>query len=226
MKTPNIISSITVLIILLTIACKRDPKTVPNKGTILAPQNLLDYAYFKVGTWWVYKDSITNKRDSLYVTSASRGTYIITEKDNVGYTGTFEFFSTRYQDTIGKNYIHSFDGTWVDNNGRGSVFWYGEIPGYYQGTGLLMTNKFVKNDITYGKSDGIKGEDLTCMGAIDSISTMFGVYKNIVRFDDTYQFAEWKNRTQVYIGKSIGIVKKVLLDSNHVWILEKYNIIQ
>ncbi|MBL7891407.1 MAG: hypothetical protein JNL63_02155 [Bacteroidia bacterium] len=77
-----------------------------------------------------------------------------------------------------------------------------------------------------GGGDGINSETLTCYGTFDSIIIQSGGYKSVVRFDDTYQYAERKNRTQVYIAKNIGIVKKVLLDSNHTWLLEKYNIVQ
>ena len=48
----------------LAAACRRDP---PEPAAIALPAELAAYAKFQPGTWWVYQDSATAVRDSVWV---------------------------------------------------------------------------------------------------------------------------------------------------------------
>ena len=62
-----------VLIVALFSFCKKDNKTEPAaqnirpEKTIYVSNELKEWAYFNIGSYWIYKDSINNTLDSVYV---------------------------------------------------------------------------------------------------------------------------------------------------------------
>ncbi len=56
-------------------SCKKDEDTPPVVRTdVLVSSSLKDWGYFKKGSYWIYKDSIDNSLDSVYVTSITVST--------------------------------------------------------------------------------------------------------------------------------------------------------
>lgn len=67
-------TGIILLLALLAWQCRKDEKPVTP-----LPAGLKAYAYFQPGTYWIYQDSATGRRDSVWVTSAR--TWVHTTKD-------------------------------------------------------------------------------------------------------------------------------------------------
>ena len=60
----------SLLLLLQAVSCKRpdDKKLDCNNNTMQLPQMAKDYFLFKDGSYWVYKNTITQQQDSFYVT--------------------------------------------------------------------------------------------------------------------------------------------------------------
>lgn len=204
---------------------KKDP--APDQGFSAAPQpDLYAYAYFKVGTYWVYQDSITGILDSLYVTYANKGTYTNGDAEvaNGFYRGTFSWFKC---DAI-SSYDHYKYENWMDqsyevNNNIPRVFREKyEMPGSKANSGL------------------------TIHLAVVPLGTELYIYPDKVIFERFYSVfpvlnqtfsatEKWINKSSIidneqntnyYIAKNIGIVRREQLDSNRTWNLIRYHIIQ
>ncbi|MBK6521652.1 MAG: hypothetical protein IPG08_04605 [Sphingobacteriaceae bacterium] len=56
-------------------SCKKEEDPAPIVRTdVLVSSSLKDWGYFKKGSYWIYKDSIDNSIDSVYVTSITVST--------------------------------------------------------------------------------------------------------------------------------------------------------
>ncbi len=71
--------------VLAFVSCKKNPVTEPlknvSRGTRRVSHYPIDattrsYSYFKPGTYWIYKDSLSGYTDSVYVTHLDQGTSI------------------------------------------------------------------------------------------------------------------------------------------------------
>lgn len=212
------------------LSCRKDPKPTGGSGTnygfVPVPQNLMDYAYFKPGTWWVYQDSVSGKIDSVYVSSSSTGYDTIDANDNLGYTGIFGWFNLRYYNSYGfyyNQYCHTSYGT---NTPRVPVYFYKASSQYNSTQGILMTSRFVVGDYIYVSGSNSQQGILRCEGTFDSLWILNNKFINVVTFYNSVQKVEKDNRTITFFAKNIGLIKKQLLDSNQNWQLIKYNIVQ
>jgi len=52
------------------------------------------------------------------------------------------------------------------------------------------------------------------------------IFNDIEQWYDSYNGTEYHIATNFFISKHVGIVKKMLLDSNKTWNLIRYNIVQ
>lgn len=219
----------TLVISFLIISCHKDSypsSVVPNKGVVPVPQNLMDYAFFKPGTWWVYQDSVSSKYDSLYVTTASSGWDTIKASAGLGYTGIFGWFSLKYYNSHGFYYDQYCHSSYGVNAPRIPVYFDKAGPQYYSTQGVLMTSSFLNGDKIFVTGSSNQQGYLMCEGVTDSVMVKSTTYKNTVRFYNSVQIVEKDNRTMTYFAKNIGIIKKQLLDSNQNWQLARYNIVQ
>jgi hypothetical protein len=68
------------LITLLIFACKKEDETPVSQSKTVMPvtQSIKDWGYFKKGSYWIFKDSLTSAIDSVYVTAVSIGTQTTT----------------------------------------------------------------------------------------------------------------------------------------------------
>lgn len=217
--------------VLFLISCRKDPNATGGSGTnygvMPIPQNLMDYSYFKPGTWWVYVDSISGQRDSLYVSSASQGYDTIKESAGYGYTGIFGWFNLRYYNSYGYYYEQYCHASYGIVSGKTPVFLHKNGIQYSSPEGTLLFSQFAPGvGAAYGHGDGQNSEAIYCQGTADSIIIAGTIFYNTVCFYNTWQPAERYNKTTTCLAKKIGVVKKHLLDSNQNWQLIKYNIVQ
>lgn len=206
--------------------CKeKQPEPDPGFGE---PVNtdLYAYAYFKPGTYWVYEDSISGILDSMYVTSADKGSYTNGDAEVAQgyYRGTFNWFKC---DMI-SSYDHYKYENWMDQS--------------YEVNGSAPTVNKVRLQMPNSGTSG----GTTINTAIIPVGNTLYVHLDHVVYQKYYStfsvktqtFSEtqkWYNYnsncdddqdTYYYISKNIGIVRREQTDSNRTWNLIRYNIIQ
>ena len=210
--------------VLLFAACKKDPPPPPSYTITLSPV-LRDYGYFRPGTYWIYEDSASHVLDSVYVTSASIGNTVITKQQNLGYTGTFGYFKEQYQSTYRPETGNIYVDMQTSKQSPGAALWHDKtVGGVYVGQNILMTDIF-----NYGYTVVAPHEPngaLTFMGGIDTLKVLGKSYFRVVEEYNKQNILENNNRTNVYLARYIGVIRKELLDSNKVWNLKRYNIVQ
>lgn len=204
---------------------KKQPE--PDKGFNQAVNtDLYAYAYFKPGTYWVYEDTLSGILDSVYVTFANNGTYTNGDAEVAQgyYRGTFSWFRC---DMI-SSYDHYKYVNWMDQSY--------EVNG---GSPRVFREKYImpSSGSNYGK---------TIHMAVAPIGKEFFIYPDKVVFENLYSnfyvlnqnfnsTGKWFNKhsiidyeqdTYYYIAKNTGIVRREQVDSNRVWNLIRYNIVQ
>jgi hypothetical protein len=227
MKRIVLFISLAVALLTLSVACHKD-EPVKNPGTGDGDkhfsQTTLDYCYFKPGSWWVYVDSASQVRDSVYVTYSTLNNDTVTEQDNLGYTGIFERFQVNmeatYLDFKQEQYSHmayfrySPPGLELAKYGRYHV-------GYASGEEVLFVTKF-QNGYTGGDIPGL----YTSLGFYDSLKIGNSWYKNVAPFYNDENEAEYLSKTYMYFAKNIGLIQKEIIDSLQKWQLVSYHIEQ
>lgn len=226
------------------LSCTRDKKIKPDYSDYIQPINLADYCFFRQGSYWVYQDSISGSIDCTYVSAANVVTYTINESDGKDYTGTFHYYNMITKDGIGDErqyevYDEEAAQTARCCNGRYKceTHWNrparlidtmgNYAPGIYFGSYTHMFNVF--NNGTTGGT-GV-GEQCTSRGKMDQLTVDANIFNNIVVFDHSINYSDpnWITHTYRYkdfISKYIGIVKRIETDSNQVWLLKRYRVIQ
>jgi hypothetical protein len=208
-------------------SCKKDAKTEPDTG-FNTPVNtdLYAYAYFKPGTYWIYQDSISGILDSVYITSANKGTYTNGDAEVAQgyYRGTFSWFKCE----MISSYDHYKYQNWMDQS--------------YEVTSNTPIVKRVKIQMPNSGTSG----GTTINLAIVPVGKILYVQLDHVLYETFYSNFNVKNinflftqkwynfnsncdddqNTYYYIAKNVGIIRREQLDSNRTWNLIRYNIIQ
>jgi hypothetical protein len=205
-------------------ACKKDPdcNTQPPSPSYTF-QDLVAYSYFKTGTYWIYKDSTSSIEDSVYVYTDTSYSYY--QNNGIQMEGTYMFYTFQahsFFDSYNYHYNISMGNYSVSTNEVGTVR-IRTKPTDYVGETYLMSNRFVVGDmITWYLGTG----STYYKGFYDSLNILGNNYYSVVKFYDSQNLSEYESPTNFYIAKNIGIVRKEKLDSNKVWNLIRYNIVQ
>lgn len=208
-------------------SCKKDTKTEPDTG-FSAPVNtdLYAYAYFKPGTYWVYQDSISGILDSVYVTYANKGTYTNGDAEVAQgyYRGTFSWFKCE----MISSYDHYKYQNWMDQSYEVN----GSAPSVNR-VRIQMPNSGTSGGTTInlaivpvGKSLGIMLDFVTYQKYYNSFSVDTIPFFSTQKWYNFNSNCDDEQNTNYYIAKNIGIVRREQLDSNRIWNLIRYNIIQ
>ena len=184
------------VIIIIAADCHKD-KNDPYYTLTDAFKN---FTIFKEGTYWIYKDSITNNFDSLMLT-----TYYIEKKHANNFNFYYdelrqEFFSS-YNNLIiiGTSQIHE-----VDNNNY--YIFYSRLRGNFISGISIGTSNFYFPTLKY-------------VAYYDSIQVLNHFYKEVKVFTlDSIETSFW--------AKHIGLIKSIVNDSTgtKIWLLDRYHI--
>jgi hypothetical protein len=222
----------TFLLMIITIglySCVEQQASQPNYFVPI-PQNLLDYGYFKTGTYWIYEDSVSHAIDSLYVVYDENTYGTISPQDRLNYTGKFGFCEsyTNGSDPREMSSCFSIDMNFgFDRKGIPYKPHTGTIQRRVgPGTTLLMQDGASPGYSIPNWAFESTASFITFSGVYDSIKVLNTYYKNVLLYYDSKNQSEMSNRTKTFLGKNIGIVRKELLDSNQVWNLKRFHVIQ
>lgn len=229
---------LTLSALLLCYACKKD-KTIINPVLSPSPsgyQALKDLCYFKTGSYWVYQDSLhPTDYDSVYVIQDGINWDTVHNEINCIKPGIYELFGTKTKNSKGqiREYIcQSEEGSVCSTHGRltvqygsgyGSPFissWF--IPGY-----IIQDSPPQLPTINYGGR-------VTYINNYDSINVNGVFFKEIREVNHNWfnyygsstTVYSYKDNTNHYLSSHIGLVRRVELDSNRVWNLIRYHIVQ
>jgi hypothetical protein len=182
-----------------------------------------DYFYFKMGSWWVYEEEHSGKRDSVYVyetwtdtSSVLFETWLHSSYDGYDYT----FWTTGVNGSLVTNNLtkktdlstrvnraKTTSGDYVD---EATCFLFYPKPG-------LESPAF--GGIEYGYKNILKVQYLHITYNISG-----EIFNNVVEFSEEHTAIEESQPTRHFYCPNIGIIKKELIDSNQVWNLVSYHI--
>nr|MBK9652245.1 hypothetical protein [Bacteroidota bacterium] len=207
--------------------CKKE-ETTQTKYDKRMPQQMLDYGYFKKGTYWIYEDTVSKAMDSVYV---FEDYYIIDTlpKDNpYGLeAGIYdEFYLKTHSSHFNLDYYYLANSSRVANNvsymlvrGYTSLFFHGETS--------CFRYIFEKGKVYYGESNVPEITDsVICINANFSEQINQHYFTRVATFKQTANYIEDKSLTLFSFSCRIGIIKKEIIKRNEYWILIRYNIIQ
>lgn len=213
----------------LLMACKKDPplsycEEFPDDCVDV--REVKDYFYFNYGSWWVYVEENSGKRDSVYVTETSTDPNSVLFSTEVfsSYDEHYSrFWATGVRPYVKNNIAHKSE--WSTNvyrskwkPGGGGVVGEAQCFIFYPTPGLW----------TYSNGGGYIGYDniLKIDTVFDFITINFVDFENVVKVTEEHTRIEHAQPTNHYYSPKIGLIKKELLDSNQVWNLINYHIVQ
>ena len=200
-------------------SCKPDDNTPPAPGVFKAPQEVIDYCYFKEGTYWIYRDSVSGQYDTVSVISSNFDTLTNTNDGVKEYYDIFDVITYRSFDKYN-------EATWLRDRpwlitGAPIVYQTRYKPGDSKGTSIYHFHPY-----TLGRKIEDNNDIISLSGALASYTVLSQSYQSILVFshakDPNYDYSS----TKIYQAKNIGIIKKVITAKNQVWELINYNIVQ
>ncbi|KAB2915118.1 MAG: hypothetical protein F9K23_11530 [Bacteroidetes bacterium] len=216
MKKLYILSILLLLLATSQYSCKPDDNgPVPEPYFVPTPQKIKDYTFFKMGSWWVYHDSVNNLYDTVVVTEINQGIDTFRKDGKVEFY--YDWFTINTSSSyFGYNFNYYYSGSW------GSLCWRTKTkPGNYVGQTICFFDASLNSKRYPYTQDGI-------VTFLDTASTMLidsKQFLSVYRFEDSENITEGKKKTNFYFAKNVGIIKKVI-DNSTVWKLVDYNISQ
>jgi len=200
-------------------SCKPDDNTPPAPRVFKAPQEVIDYCYFKEGTYWIYRDSVSGQYDTVSVISSNFDTLTNTNDGVKEYYDIFLVTTYSSYDKYNEN-IRLQARPWLIT-GAPIVFYIKYKPGDSKGSTFYH---FYPYEI--GKMYSIANDKITILNTQNSLFVGSNTFLNIVAFAHSKDPNYGYSATIIYQAKNIGIIKKVITAKNQVWELINYNIVQ
>lgn len=216
------------LLIPLAIACKKDPE-LPycelHPDDCVDVREVKDYFYFNYGSWWVYVEENSGKRDSVYVTETSNDTGSVLFSTEVfsSYDEHYlNFWTTGVRPYVKNNIAHKSERSTSVNRakwktggggyvGESNCFLFYPVPGLWT---YSYGGAYVSNNI-------LKVEDV-----LPTITILDKIFYQVAIISEEHTIVEHSQPTNHYYSPNIGLIKKELIDSNQVWNLVDYHIVK
>ncbi|MFT6502332.1 MAG: hypothetical protein ACJASQ_002458 [Crocinitomicaceae bacterium] len=208
---------------LLLLGCKKD-EPIPCQETgnknCEDIQNVKNFFYFKVGSYWVYEEETSGDLDTIYVTEAS--------ENPSNYDFDVRVYSTY------EGYFYHY---WPE---------YSPVPGTNEYGIVCKTCLFIKRS-KYKPGDYV-GEATSCffvpivgteetnwtvlypsnkvrITSIDSVFDIGGIeFDRTITVHEEHSHMNNYSPTNHYLSENVGLTRKELIDSNQVWNLIDYYI--
>ncbi|HRC36289.1 MAG TPA: hypothetical protein PK901_12395, partial [Bacteroidia bacterium] len=121
------------------------------------------------------------------------------------------------------NYYIGYNSGWTSfHPTRHQVFMTKTKPGDYVGQIILMEYPPVIGNILYGEKNSIvKIENYYQIYNIGLVN-----YVSVIKMSNSIDIINNDQRTNYLIAKNVGIIQEELVDSNNVWKVIRYNIVQ
>ena len=222
-------SKLIILILLpLTIACRKDED--PNAGLDYCELNpdecvdireVKDWFYFDFGSYWVYEEENSGKRDSIYVieTYSDPDSHSFTTRVQSTYDGYDYVYRTKTALTTFKNHM-------VKKSDKStSVHRAKTKPGDFvaEDRCFLFYPKVGLWGFNYG-GVGTTHDTIMIEALHQNYEVSEAIFTEVVEVSERFTAIEELQPTLHYFAKDIGLIKKELLDSNQVWNLVDYHI--
>lgn len=236
---------LTLLFLLFADSCRKKQECKPPKVQIIE-QEMIDWVFYKPGSYWIYNDSVTGAYDSVYVTKTYYDTLNFLHSDLFRYSNSkrrnciiksHQVIVIEYESLQGLRYTvggtYGF-GNGVNNN-TNPVNGTSQIENLNHSGGDGGYSDYMYFPVLQGTVGRWTGFGLIKHDTIYSQHEVAGkVYENVLRIHDNYNAALWYD-TKFYHVKNIGVIKKEYykIDQKnpqsellHVWELVRYEVIQ
>lgn len=185
-----------------------------------------DWFYFDVGSYWVFEEENSGKRDSIYVLPEYQAND----------TGSY-YFSTRVYSTHNDCQYHFWTASAVLSAQNGNNM----VEKSIRSTSVTRSKSSVEegligeslcflfypeiNRFVYNKTSFNAGSNrLTVQNFKNSMSLLGRTFEDVVLMAEDHTVVENSQPTKHYYAKGVGLIKKELIDSNQVWNLIDYHI--
>ena len=219
------VKHIYLLLICLSIAgCKKE-ETTQTKYDKRMPQQMLDYGYFKKGTYWIYEDTVSKAMDSVYVFEDYYIIDTLPKENTYGLeTGIYdEFFVNTHSSHFNVDYDYLCNSSQTVDYKSYSI---ARGKNVVQGETRCFRYIFEKNKLFYAYGSNLLGDTVICVQCNYSESINGKLFTRIAKFYQARNFIEDDSKTYFSFSCNIGIIKKEIIKRNEYWILIRYNIIQ
>lgn len=213
----HVLFTFLLIVILGIVACNENPSdefkcTIEN--TVYIPKDAFARFYFKDGTYWIYKDSLSGLFDSMWIENSI---LVINKHDGafIDYPKCYERFgydliSSRY----GSSYIVTGNYGQEEINYTTERFGIQEEPSWYS-HGVIYKLFMIGNK--YDEENGEGGKQVF----IDTIVVRNQIYFDVLKIH--YLTQSFDYLIDAYYAKGIGLVKFKRTDGT-IWELMRYNI--
>jgi hypothetical protein len=222
-------------------ACRKEKAVGPGYSSgpapdlswpLYIPNEMKAYVEFKPGTYWVYKDSISGQLDSVYVTYHNTG--FDTTTGHIFYDwGVFEWLITEYKSSrtgyFYYTYVHTVHSGWYPDQYpfRHELFVEKTKPGDYVGESKILEYPIlVGNSMPAASNYPLPNDYLTTIQFYNAFYQDTSIFNAVVEVENNHYKPEGLSLTKHFHAKDIGVVRKEVIDSNLVWKLIRYSIVQ
>jgi len=195
------------------------------------PDEMKAYVEFKPGTYWVYRDSISGQLDSVYVTTYDAG--FDTSTGHIYYDwGVFEWLLVEYKSSrtgyFYYTYVNTIRSGWYPDNYpfRHALFIEKHKPGDFAGDGICFGFPIEIGHTFYTSNYPFPTDEFNVKKTYSTYYQDSIGYPYTVKTECSHFEPEGHGLVNFYYSKNNGIIRKEIADSNLVWKLVKYNIVQ
>ena len=215
------------LLVVYFTSCTKSAKTVPTYNLPI-PQDAFDFANFKVGSYWIYQDSISHVLDSVYVIDATQGVRSVdgTSAQNNGFGGNFGYFTCdMYSSYEGVRYWNSVDRESPINQTTTAIVRTKWRLNSQAGQGDYLVIPYPLNKIIY-ESQYLLNDSMVIVRDNASYTLNSTILSNVLEIHHAHNPLCNKLHTKTFVKKGYGILRREIPDSNRVWNLVRCNLMQ
>jgi hypothetical protein len=181
-----------------------------------------NYFAFKVGSWWLYEEENSGLQDSIFVKTywSDENTFAFDVRLESAMDGYGYHFFPQYinHSLCSQTEESEYKCLYIKRSKSKTGDFLGEANCFF-------INHLV-NDFIYSANNTNIDNRLTC-SSITDVYTLNGTdYGRTVVFHENNSVNEGKQETNHYYARGVGLIRKELIDSNQVWNLINYHIVE